>query len=82
LTIHKCKGLEFEKVVVLGVEEQLFWSNQPTAQESEFFVAISRAKQHLVLTHVKHRDRPEGPVKFWAESRTPHQRFLDFARED
>ncbi|MFD4540782.1 UvrD-helicase domain-containing protein [Streptomyces bauhiniae] len=82
LTIHKCKGLEFEKVVVLGVEEQLFWSNEPTAQESEFFVAISRAKQHLVLTHVKHRDRPKGPVKFWAESRTPHQRFLDVARED
>ena len=24
LTIHKCKGLEFEKVVVLGVEEELF----------------------------------------------------------
>ncbi|MFJ1877702.1 MULTISPECIES: 3'-5' exonuclease [Streptomyces] len=56
LTIHKCKGLEFEKVVVLGVEEQLFWSNEPTAQESEFFVAISRAKQLLVLTHVMHRD--------------------------
>lgn len=28
LTIHKCKGLEFEKVVILGVEEQLFWGIQ------------------------------------------------------
>ena len=27
LTIHKCKGLEFEKVVVLGVEEELFWGD-------------------------------------------------------
>ncbi|MFE7329413.1 UvrD-helicase domain-containing protein [Streptomyces sp. NPDC057565] len=81
LTIHKCKGLEFEKVVVLGVEEQLFWGS-PTAAMSEFFVAISRAKQHLVLTHAKHRDRPEGATKRWDEWRTPHQNFLDFAHED
>ncbi|GGS25878.1 DNA helicase [Streptomyces nojiriensis] len=81
LTIHKCKGLEFEKVVVLGVEEQLFWG-PPTAQVSEFFVAVSRAKQHLVLTQTKHRDRPEGATGRWDESRTPHQRFLDFAHED
>lgn len=81
LTIHKCKGLEFEKVVVLGVEEQLFWGS-PTAAMSEFFVAISRAKQHLLLTHVKHRDRPEGLTKRWDEGRTPHQRFLEFAHED
>lgn len=81
LTIHKCKGLEFENVVLLGVEEQLFWG-APTAQVSEFFVAISRAKRHLVLTHTKHRDRPEAATGRWDESRTPHQRFLDFARED
>lgn len=24
LNIHKCKGLEFDKIVVLGVEEELF----------------------------------------------------------
>ncbi|MFE2089833.1 UvrD-helicase domain-containing protein [Streptomyces sp. NPDC059460] len=81
LTIHKCKGLEFEKVVVLGVEAQLFWGS-PTAAMSEFFVAISRAKQHLVLTHANHRDRPDGATKRWDEWRAPHQRFLDFAHED
>lgn len=81
LTIHKCKGLEFEKVVVLGVEEELFWGT-PTAAISEFFVAVSRAKHHLVLTHAKHRDRPEGATKRWDEWRTPYQRFLDFAQGD
>ncbi len=80
LTIHKCKGLEFDKVVVLGVEEQLFWGN-PTAAISEFFVAVSRAKHHLVLTHARHRDRPAEAVKMWSEQRTPHQQFLDFAHE-
>ncbi|MGW8779806.1 UvrD-helicase domain-containing protein [Streptomyces sp. NPDC055796] len=81
LTIHKCKGLEFEKIVVLGVEEELFWGT-PTAAISEFFVAVSRAKNYLVLTHAKHRDRPEGVAKRWDERRTPHRRFLDFAHED
>ncbi|MEU2048834.1 UvrD-helicase domain-containing protein [Streptomyces albidoflavus] len=80
LTIHKCKGLEFDKVVVLGVEEQLFWGN-PTGAISEFFVAVSRAKRHLVLTHARHRDRPAGAVKMWSEQRTPHQQFLEFAHE-
>ncbi len=80
LTIHKCKGLEFEKVVVLGVEDQLFWGNL-TAAMSEFFVAISRAKQHLVLTHASRRDRPEGAVRRWDQLRTPHQYFLSFAYE-
>ncbi|HLM21010.1 MAG TPA: ATP-dependent helicase [Propionibacteriaceae bacterium] len=81
LTIHKCKGLEFEKVVVLGVEEELFWGD-PTAAMSEFFVAISRTKQHLVLTHASHRDRPAGAAKRWDEWRTPHQEFLNFADDE
>jgi superfamily I DNA/RNA helicase len=81
LTIHKCKGIEFEKVVVLGVEEQLFWGNRAAAI-SEFFVAISRAKRHLVLTHARQRDRPEGAVSRWDEWRTPHEEFLDFAHEE
>lgn len=78
LTIHKCKGLEFEKVVVLGVEEQLFWGDAAT---SEFFVAISRAKDELVLTHVDFRVRPSTPVKVWREKRTPHAVFLAYADE-
>jgi len=76
LTIHKCKGLEFEKVVVLGVEEQLFWGDAAT---SEFFVAISRAKEELVLTYVDFRARPSLPVRYWRENRTAHAEFLAYA---
>ena len=72
LTIHKCKGLEFEKVVLLGVEEDLFWGEAAT---SEFFVAISRAEE-LVLTHANFRARPSTPVKFWRENRSAHTDFL------
>ena len=79
LTIHKCKGLEFEKVVVLGVERELFWGD---AAMSEFFVAISRAKNELVLTHADFRARPSTPVKRWPESRTVHSQFLAYAGND
>ena len=78
LTIHKCKGLEFEKVVVLGVEEEFFWGDAAT---SEFFVAISRAKDELVLTHADFRVRPTTPVKHWRENRTAHAEFLAYADE-
>jgi superfamily I DNA/RNA helicase len=81
LTIHKCKGLEFEKVVVLGVEHQLFWSDHETNM-SEFFVAISRPKLHLILTYAQHRDRPEGASWRWEVQRTPHTGLLAFAHED
>ncbi|NOQ61986.1 UvrD-helicase domain-containing protein [Mycolicibacterium fortuitum] len=79
LTIHKCKGLEFDKVVVVGVEEQLFWGD-PTAVMSEFFVAISRAKSHLVLTHARRRERPAGTTTRWDLRRQGHQKLLGFAR--
>jgi superfamily I DNA/RNA helicase len=79
LTIHKCKGLEFDKVIILGVEEELFWGDAAT---SEFFVAISRAKNELVLTHVDFRARPSGALKRWSEHRTAHVRFLAYAEVD
>lgn len=78
LTIHRCKGLEFDKVVVLGVEEELFWGS-PDAAMSEFFVAISRAKNELVLTHVDFRPPPSTPVKYWRENRTAKRQFLAYA---
>jgi superfamily I DNA/RNA helicase len=79
LTIHKCKSLEFETVVVLGVEEDLFWGD---AASEEFFVAISRAKTELLLTWADYRARPSTPVRRWGEHRTPHARFLAYAEDD
>lgn len=76
LTIHKCKGLEFEKVILVGVEHQLFWGD---AAMSEYFVAISRAKNELVLTHADYRSRPSAPVKFWNEHRTAYAELLAYA---
>ena len=89
LTIYKSKGLEFEKVVVLGVEQEFFRSNKKDpripganiakATANEFFVAISRAKHELVLTYVSTRRRPIGypPRKGWNCQRTPHEDLME-----
>lgn len=81
LTIHKCKGLEFEKVIVLGVEHELFWSRHSDENRAEFFVAISRAKSELVLTWTSTRPRPPGYSARWDIHRRPYQEFLDYADE-
>ena len=90
LTIHKSKGLEFEKVILLGVENQLFWSksndfvegtNIPKEVLHTFFVAVSRAKHELVLTSVQIRNRPRGfKGRGWDDKRTSYAGLLHFVQ--
>lgn len=77
MSIHKSKGLEFDTVVVLGVEAQTFWGNQD-AERSAYFVGISRAKRRLYLTVCEERERPEG-AKYWKVMRTEHDEFVGYA---
>lgn len=78
LTIHKCKGLEFEHVVVLGVEKETFWGKHDVTM-SEYFVGISRAKSHLTITWAKYRERPNGHSGRWDDNRAVHEQFLNYA---
>lgn len=66
MTIHSAKGLEFEAVIIAGVEEGLiphtsfgFVASSFEADLEEerrlFYVAITRAKKYLVMTSVKMR---------------------------
>ena len=59
LTVHKAKGLEFDLVIFLAVEEQTFWAD-PDEERAVFFVGISRAKRRLVLTAAGNRTCPAG----------------------
>lgn len=81
LTVHKCKGLEFEKVIVFGVEPQFFWGKKDADVKAEFFVAISRAKDELVLTTARHRTKPDGANGYWREDSPPHEELLGYADE-
>ena len=57
MTIHKSKGLEYEAVYFLGLEDSAFWNfnKQPEEDKSIFFVALSRAKSYLIFTYCKFR---------------------------
>jgi len=64
MTIHASKGLEFPHVFVVGLEENLFPSIQSISTRSEleeerrlFYVAITRAMEHLTLSHAESRYR-------------------------
>ena len=52
LTITKSKGLEYDIVVLLGLDDEQWWSfrNNPTEGHSTFFVAASRARERLFMT--------------------------------
>ena len=63
MTVHGAKGLEFELVMLTGMEEDMFpYRNQegrsPEEMEEErrlAYVAVTRARQHLVVTHARQR---------------------------
>ncbi|WP_312146101.1 ATP-dependent helicase [Brevundimonas sp.] len=79
MSIHKSKGLEFEAVIVLGVENEMFWSGI-AKERSAYFVGISRARTHLLLTYCGQRARPpDFPRPRWDVARTPHLEFLGYA---
>lgn len=52
MTIHKSKGLEYDTVIFLGLEDNAFWSfdTQTRADMCAFFVALSRAKTQCFFT--------------------------------
>lgn len=62
MTVHAAKGLEFKTVFIAGLEEGIFPSGKafddPLQMEEErrlFYVALTRAKEHLYLTLSKTR---------------------------
>lgn len=76
MTIHAAKGLEFEKVILLGVEEDFLPHKTLGSNVEEerrlFYVALTRAKKSLILTRCKVRDlrgkpTPRSPSRFLLE---------------
>jgi superfamily I DNA/RNA helicase len=78
LTIHKSKGLEFDSVIILGVENETFWGKE-AEERCAFFVGVSRAKQRLALTVCQTRSTPPSNPSRWRKQRTPQQDFLGYA---
>ena len=77
LTIHKSKGLEFDSVIIMAVENEIFFGDQSESL-CAFFVGVSRAKCRLILTHVDERERPLNHNGRWDTNRTPKQEYFNY----
>jgi DNA helicase-2/ATP-dependent DNA helicase PcrA len=75
MTVHAAKGLEFDTVFVVGMEEQLFPSmmaydsaRQMEEERRLLYVAITRAEKRCYLSYAKSRFR-YGKVEYGMPSR-------------
>ena len=71
LTMHTAKGLEFDTVFIMGANEgNVPYKKAKTEEEIEeerrlFYVAMTRAKQKLVITYVKEKNgKEQNPSRF------------------
>ncbi|MFC7478187.1 ATP-dependent helicase [Dankookia sp. GCM10030260] len=74
MTLHRAKGLEFDHVLLAGLEEGV-WPNWQAEQQGAiaeerrlFYVGVTRARHSLQLSWVRHRrDWAGKPSRFLAE---------------
>ena len=93
MTMHAAKGLEFPRVFIIGVEDDLLPHKRSKETESEFeeerrllFVGITRAKEWLQLSCCKRRAmrgdvRPVIPSPFLNELPIDEMRRIEKHRE-
>ncbi|HEY6460750.1 MAG TPA: 3'-5' exonuclease, partial [Polyangiaceae bacterium] len=80
MTVHGAKGLEFEKVLLTGMEEEMFpYKGIDPGEREELeeerrlaYVAVTRARKELVMTHTQMRQifgqtRWNRPSRFLGE---------------
>ncbi|MGH2739450.1 MAG: 3'-5' exonuclease, partial [Actinomycetota bacterium] len=77
MTLHNAKGLEFDVVFVVGMEDGVFPHHRSMTDTAELeeerrlaYVGMTRARRRLYLTHAWHRSL------FGASSYNPPSRFL------
>ena len=90
MTVHSAKGLEFDAVFIVGLEEHLFPSDMSGDDERQieeerrlFYVAMTRARKYLTLLYAKTRFR-FGSMDFCDPSRflkDIDQRYLNMSSE-
>ncbi|MCH9031619.1 MAG: UvrD-helicase domain-containing protein [candidate division Zixibacteria bacterium] len=88
MTIHSAKGLEYDSVFLVGLEEKLFplmmAYDDPSQMEEErrlFYVAVTRAKRRLTLSAARLRFRfgetESAPSRFLREVPKHLQEIVD-----
>jgi len=88
MTVHAAKGLEFDHVYIVGMEEDSFPHKNAVAEhrmEEErrlMYVAITRARFYLTLSHARKKRRfgqieIQSPSPFLAELGDAHVQWVD-----
>lgn len=92
MSLHAAKGLEFDTVILAGLEEGMFPSSRAyydrAALEEErrlLYVGITRAREHLLITQARSRYiygtlTTQQPSQFLAEMPETVARFDDITR--
>ena len=91
-TVHGAKGLEFDRVYLIGLAEEIFPSwhsvskgNRSTAMEEErrsFFVAITRTKKRLILSSAeRYNGHRKKPSRFLDEIGTVYTDYCEAPEE-
>ena len=84
MSLHACKGLEFEQVFIVGCEEGLIpfrprWRDPESVDVAEerrlLYVGMTRARRRLVLSHAARR------AQAWPTERSPSPFLADIAAE-
>ena len=77
MTVHSAKGLEFDNVFIVGLEEGIFPHSMSLYSPSEIeeerrlcYVAITRAKKNLTLINAKKR------LLYGQDNYNPQSRFI------
>jgi len=73
MTLHNTKGLEFEVVIITGVEDGILPHRRSLEEGNEeeerrlFYVGITRAKKRLYILYSRARGTSWGPSRFLGE---------------
>ncbi|MFC1842119.1 ATP-dependent helicase [Candidatus Dependentiae bacterium] len=92
MTLHAAKGLEFDTIIIVGVEEGILPSARSLYEDDSleeerrlFYVGITRAKERLLLTHSEYRyafgqTSYQPPSRFLKEIPNKLQNEVDFSK--
>ena len=99
-TVHAAKGLEFPYVFVIAMERNIF-PHERSEMEGKtdeelrlFYVALTRARTHLLITHADYRmyrgmDLSQTPSKFLqmlpeniVDKHQPHELIKTMSKDD
>ncbi len=71
MSIHKSKGLEYDTVIFIGLEDYAFfgYNSDPLSETCGFFVAFSRAINRVIFTYCGNRGRVDNYGNLKQESK-------------